>query len=148
MSDLQHRLDKFLLQNGQKAEIQQLTPDASTREYFRIDWKGKGAIACVYPDAFIAAEQSYLDVTKLFLKSGLPVAEIYSFDESLGIIVQEDLGDTILRDELAKSDANRREELINESVRLIAQIQAATQTAFETGSIASRLKFDTAKLLW
>src|SRR6476469_596631 len=148
MSDLQYRLDKFLSQNGQKAGVQQLTPDASTREYFRVAWEGKSAIACVYPEAFIESEQSYLDVTKLFLRSGLPVAEIYSFDESLGIIVQEDLGDTILRDVLAKSDGERRDKLINESIRLIARIQSATQTAYDTGSIASKLKFDTEKLLW
>ena len=148
MSDLQQRLDKFLLKNGQRAEIHQLTPDASTREYFRIDWKGQQAIACVYPEPFVASEQTYLDVTHLFLKGGLPVAEIYSFDEDLGIIVQEDFGDTILRDVLAKSDEGRRDELINESIMLIARIQAATEAAFDTNSIASRLKFDTEKLLW
>jgi aminoglycoside/choline kinase family phosphotransferase len=148
MSDLQSRLNEYLFKNGQKAEAQQLTPDASTREYFRIEWKGKSAIACVYPEAFVASEQSYLDVTRLFLNSGLPVADIYAFDEALGIIVQEDLGDTILRDVLVKSDDRRRNELINESIKLIAQIQSATQTAFNTGSIASTLKFDTEKLLW
>src|SRR6476469_1098661 len=132
MSDLQSRLDEFLSKNGQKADVRQLTPDASTREYFRIDWKGKGAIACVYPEAFIESEQSYLDVTKLFLTSGLPVAEIYTFDEALGIIVQEDLGDTILRDVLAKSDGERRDKLINESIRLIARIQSATKTEYDT----------------
>jgi aminoglycoside/choline kinase family phosphotransferase len=148
MSDLKLRLDKFLSKNGGRVDVQQLTPDASTREYFRIKWNGESAIACVYPESFIAVEQSYLDVSRLFASNGLPVAEIYTFDEDLGIIVQEDLGDTILRDVLLKSENAVREDLIDESIRLIAKIQAATQRAYETNSIASRLKFDVEKLLW
>jgi aminoglycoside/choline kinase family phosphotransferase len=148
MSDLKPRLDEFLSKNRERADVQRLTPDASTREYFRIVWKGKSAIACVYPEAFVAAEQSYLDVTQLFLSNGLPVAEIYGYDESLGIIVQEDLGDTILRDVLARCDEKRRDDLTNESIQLIARIQAGTRSAFERASISSKLKFDTEKLLW
>ena len=148
MSDLRSRLDKFLERRGRRAEVQQLTPDASTREYFRIDWNGRSAMACVYPESFVAAEQSYLDVTRLFLDNGLPVAEVYAFDEEFGIIVQEDLGDTILRDVLTQSDEKRRDELINDSIQLIARIQTATQSAYDTGSIASKLKFDSEKLLW
>jgi aminoglycoside/choline kinase family phosphotransferase len=148
MSDLKLRLNNFLSKTGRPANIQQLTPDASTREYFRINWNGESAIACVYPESFIAAEQSYLDVSRLFISSGLPVAKIYTYDEELGIIVQEDLGDTILRDVLLKSDNAFREDLIDESISLIAKIQSATQRAYETNSIASRLKFDVEKLLW
>lgn len=148
MSDLKHRLDEFLEKAGQHPETKQLTPDASIREYFRINWDGRSAIACVYPESFIAEEQTYLDVSRLFISNNLPVAEIYSFHEKLGIIVQEDLGDTILRDVLAASDVADRENLINKSISLIARIQAATRSAFDTGSVASRLKFDTEKLLW
>ena len=148
MSDLKHRLDEFLDKAGQRPDTRELTPDASTREYFRINWNGQSAIACVYPESFIAEEQTYLDVSRLFTANNLPVAEIYSFDERLGIIVQEDLGDTILRDVLANSDTAARETLIDESIGLIGRIQAATRSAFDTGSIASRLKFDTEKLLW
>jgi aminoglycoside/choline kinase family phosphotransferase len=148
MSDLKHRLDEFLDKAGQRPDTRELTPDASTREYFRINWNGQSAIACVYPESFIADEQTYLDVSRLFAANNLPVAEIYSFDERLGIIVQEDLGDTILRDVLANSDTAARETLIDESIGLIGRIQAATRSAFDTGSIASRLKFDTEKLLW
>jgi hypothetical protein len=62
--------------------------------------------------------------------------------------VQEDLGDTIVRDELVGANENVREWLLEEAITLIAMIQAATPLAFELDSIASRLKFDTEKLLW
>jgi len=148
MPDFNERLTEYLRRNRQNEGFEQLTPDASTREYFRIVWNGRSAIACVYPEPFVAAEQTYLDVTRLFEASGLPVAEIYDLDEALGVIVQEDLGNTILRDVLEKSSPERRESLINDAVRLIAQIQSATESAHSTGSIAGRLKFDVEKLLW
>lgn len=148
MSDFRQRLEKYLSETNQPVDIVQLTPDASTREYFRVSWRGATAIACVYPEIFVAREQNYLDVTNLFLVSGLPVAKILDFSETYGTIILEDLGDTILRDVLLKSDIEKREKLLDEAIVLIAKIQAATATAFEMDSIASRLKFDEEKLLW
>lgn len=148
MSEFSRRLDSFLVSRGQLIQIEQLTPDASTREYFRIQWHGSSAIACVYPEPFIAAEQTYLDVTGLFLRSGLPVANVLDFDEDFGTIILEDLGDKILRDEMHSVSPRRREELINQTIDLIPRIQAATALAYESDSIASKLKFDTEKLLW
>ena len=53
-----------------------------------------------------------------------------------------------MRDVLANSTEEEREELINEAISLIARIQATTPRAYEMNSIASRLKFDEEKLLW
>ncbi len=148
MSNFQKRIARFLLDRNRSSEIISLTADASTREYFRIKWNGAGAVACVYPEGFDPSEQTYLDVTKLFLTNGLPVAEILDTDGDLGVIVQEDLGDRVLRDILNRDGMNIDSRLLNEAISLIARIQAATGSAFETNSIASRLKFDTEKLMW
>ncbi len=173
MSDYRQRLESFLTSRGEPTHLIQLTPDASTREYFRIGWRGDSAIGCVYPESFDAGEQSYLDVTELFTKAGLPVAKVLAFDEKLGVIAQEDMGDRILRDVIVEASPIRTgsssdrtlsdlpvrtgsrsdrvldiDQLINNSITLIAQIQTATAMAFELNSIASRLRFDTEKLLW
>ncbi len=142
------RLREFLEKDNRKSEIEILTPDASTREYFRVNWNDSTAIACVYAESFLAKEQSYIDATNLFLVAGLPAAKIFDFSETLGVIVQEDFGDTILRDVLLKSDFATREIYLNQAISLIARIQAATAKAFELDAIASRLKFDEEKLLW
>ena len=142
------RLQEFLEKSNRTSRTEILTPDASTREYFRISWNNSNAIACVYPEAFLAREQTYIDVTNLFLVGGLPVAKIFDFSENLGVIVQEDFGDTILRARLLKSDSDTRETYLDEAISLIVRIQAATPKAFELASIASRLKFDEEKLLW
>ncbi len=148
MISARQNLEKFLAPKGEPVRIEPLTPDASTREYFRLAWRNSTAIACVYPEPFAPAEQTYLDVTNLFLRGGLPVAKIYDFSGELGVIVQEDFGDTILRDVLIDSDAEKRNDLLNEAIKIIARIQAATKKAFELDSIASRLKFDSEKLGW
>ncbi len=148
MSDSLQRLTSFLQGHGQGTEAECLSADASTREYYRIQWNGRSAIACVYPESFVESEQTYLDVTRLFLAAHLPVANIYAFDGDFGVIVQEDMGDEILRNVMAEVTVEQRSRLRNEAISLIARIQTATELAFETNSIASRLKFDTEKLLW
>ena len=148
MSETSTRLTQFLNSRQQHGEVTLLTADASTREYFRIPWNGQTAIACVYPEPFDAAEQNYLDVTRLFLSVGLPVAEVYDADGELGVIVEEDLGDTILRDVLIAGTSEENARLRNEAITLIARIQATTPKAREMHSVASTLKFDTEKLLW
>jgi hypothetical protein len=144
------RLQTFLTaQIGEDyGRIQPLTPDASTREYFRISWEDSTAIACVYPEPFIDEEQSYLDVNNLFLISGLPVSEVFAIDGELGIIIHEDFGDRILRNVLEFSSEEAYQNYINKAIMLIAEIQAATETAKELDSIASRLAFDDEKLSW
>jgi aminoglycoside/choline kinase family phosphotransferase len=148
MFSARQNLEQFLRARREPSRIEPLTPDASVREYFRIGWTNQTAIACVYPEPFLPKEQTYLDVTNLFLIAGLPVAKIYDFDGALGVIIQEDFGDLILRDVLEKADLQTKNELLNDAIKIIARIQAATAKAFELNSIASRLKFDVEKLLW
>lgn len=149
-SSARDRLAAYLArQKGSRhTEVVALTPDASTREYFRIPWKRGSAIAAVYPDPFDPAVHPYLDITRLFLESGLPVPEVYDVDGATGIIVQEDLGDRQLFQVLEVAADEEREALVEAAIEIIAQIQAATPNAIARDSIASRLAFDEAKLAW
>lgn len=143
------RLLKFLEGQGARNKlIVPLTPDASTRNYFRIPWEKGKAVAAVYPEPFDPEFHPYLDVTRLFLENGIPVPEIYAVDGQSGIIVQEDLGDRQLFRVYEEAAREECDEYKERAVNLIAQIQKATATAFERQSIASRLAFDEAKLSW
>jgi N-acetylmuramate 1-kinase len=145
-----NRLQLFLRQHSQVVDIAPLTPDASLRSYFRVSWNGKSAIACVYPqDDFGKAQFSAcLDVTEVFISANLPVADIFAADENEGIIIHDDFGDKILRDFLLSTDEKTRETYLNKAITLIAEIQTATDKAFEQNSISSKLKFDFEKLSW
>src|SRR6267142_2527027 len=88
------RLVRFLERQGAAGNsVVPLTPDASTRNYFRLPWKKGTAVAAVYPEPFDPDVHPYLDVSRLFLQADIPVPSIYSVDAERGIIVQEDLGD-------------------------------------------------------
>jgi N-acetylmuramate 1-kinase len=143
------RIEGFVARaGGDASKVLALTPDASTREYFRIPF-GKGrAIAAVYPEPFDPEIHPFLDVTRLFVEARLPVPEILEVDALNGIIVQEDFGDTQLRRALELASEDEREEFTEKAVSLIADVQAATGLACERNSIASRLAFDEAKLSW
>jgi aminoglycoside/choline kinase family phosphotransferase len=137
---------------GDPAQIHELTPDASTREYFRIPWRAGAktgtAVAAVYPEPFDPELHPFLDVTRLFAEAKLPVPEILAVDAGNGIIVQEDVGDRQLRRVFEAASEDEREALIERAISLIAEIQAATRLAYERDSIACRLAFDEAKLSW
>src|SRR5690349_3858280 len=128
MSDLEKRLKEFLTEKNQPLEFLQLTTDASTREYFRISWSEKSAIACVYPfnDLCQGQFEACLDVTGVFLSADLPVAKIIAADPIKAIIIHEDFGDVILRNVLENSDESERENYLNEAIQLIAMIQWTT----------------------
>lgn len=143
------RLTRVLSQNGIKnRDVIALTPDASTRNYFRVAWKKGTAVAAVYPEAFDPEFHPYLDVTNLFLKSDIPVPQIYAVDGPAGVIVQEDLGTQQLFQVFETEPEERCDEYKEQAISLIARIQKATDTAREMNSIASRLAFDEAKLSW
>ena len=143
------RLARFINQQGIAGkEVIPLTPDASTRKYYRIGWKNRTAIAAVYPEAFDPEFHPYLDVTRLFLNCEIPVPEIYAVDGATGIIVQEDLGDRQLFHIYDSESDEQCDEYKEQAVALIARIQKATDRAHETNSISSRLAFDEAKLSW
>ena len=129
-------------------EVVPLTPDASTRKYYRIGWKKRTAVAAVYPEPFDPEFHPYLDVTRLFLDCEIPVPEIYAVDGNAGIIVQEDLGDQQLFHIYDAENEELCDEYKEQAVALIARIQKATARAYETHSISSRLAFDEAKLSW
>src|SRR6266480_4247030 len=129
-------------------QIIPLTPDASTRSYFRVPWKKATAVAAVYPEPFDPEIHPYLDVTRLFLAAGIPVPDIYAIDGERGIIVQEDLGDQQLSRFFESGSEEECEEYKERAINLIARIQKATEKAHELKSIASRLAFDEPKLSW
>ncbi len=144
------RLETFLKHQGLKSgSIIPLTPDASTRNYFRVPWKrGRAAIAAVYPEPFDPDFHPYLDVTRLFSECDIPVPETFAVDGQSGIIVQEDLGDQQLFHVYETSSEDECDEYKEKAINLIARIQKATERAREMHSISSKLAFDEAKLSW
>lgn len=148
-SSARERLTDYVSRKGGDVEkIKALTPDASTREYFRIPWKNTTAVCAVYPEPFDPEFHPFLDVSRLFTEARLPVPSILDIDPLNGLIVQEDFGDQQLRRAFEMASEDEREAYVEQAVSLIADIQKASHLAVELNSIASRLAFDEAKLFW
>ncbi len=135
--------------------LQALTPDASTRKYYRVAPAAEpdnSYIISLYPSPFNPHDNSFLDVTNLFEHAKLPVPKIIDVAGTEGIILQEDLGDCSLSkwldDANARGDAGSAERMLREAIELIARIQTATLLAYSMNSVASRLAFDEDKLSW
>ncbi len=111
-------------------------------------WKKSTAIAAVYPEPFDPDVHPYLDITRLFVETGIPVPAVYAVDGELGIIVQEDLGDRQLAQFFESASEEECEEYRERAINLIARVQRATEKAIELQSISSRLAFDEPKLSW
>ncbi|MBO0858645.1 MAG: phosphotransferase, partial [Chloracidobacterium sp.] len=139
----------------EKVRFQALTPDASTRKYYRVfstAVSDETFIISLYPTPFNAHENSFVDVSRLFDLAGLPVPRIIDVADTDGIILQEDLGDTSLVkwlcDASDRGDVKGVEAMMRRAIELIARIQATTKIAYEINSIPSRLAFDKDKLMW
>ncbi len=139
----------------EEVRFQALTPDASTRKYYRV-FSGTDStetfIISLYPAPFNAHDNSFVDVSRLFERAGLPVPRIIDVADTDGIILQEDLGDISLTKWLG--DANERgdtrgvETMLRRAIELIARIQATTDLACEMDSVSCHLAFDEDKLSW
>jgi aminoglycoside/choline kinase family phosphotransferase len=135
--------------------FQTLTPDASARKYYRIATAARPKetlIVSLYPSPFNPHDNSFVDVSRLFERAGLPVPKIVDVAGTEGIILQEDLGDMSLAqwltDAEARGDAAGAEEMLLRSIELIARIQSATVLASAMNSVAGSLAFDEDKLSW
>lgn len=80
---------------GEKAiRFHSLPLSGSNREYYRIESLQKGALGVFNPD--LKENRAFLEFSKTFYDSGLPVPEILAEDSNKEIYLVEDLGDTTL----------------------------------------------------
>jgi aminoglycoside/choline kinase family phosphotransferase len=157
---------------AEQLSITRLTGDASTRAYFRAAADGASIIISLYREAFDESERAadrlrrlesadpaarltfandpcaHIEVTGLFLSSGLPVPPVLASSGRDAILLIEDVGDTRLQDWVEARPAPDARRAYATAIELIVKIQEATEKALGAGSICSHLAFDEAKLRW
>ncbi|MCS6885124.1 MAG: phosphotransferase [Acidobacteriota bacterium] len=139
------KLKAFLLARDYKDfELQALSGDASTRQYFRVHLPKTSLIAAVYPESFDHT-LPFCTTTKLYLSAGLPVPQILALDGQQGIVLQEDLGDIRLQDWLEGRSQHEIFQAYKQAIDLITIIQSITDRAADT---LRGLAFDYEKLHW
>lgn len=99
-----------------------LTGDASFRAYFRLH---RGAKTWIIMDAPPEKEtiDSFLIIAALLMKQGIHAPMIYTVDTANGFILLEDLGNTLLFNQLS---VNTVDTLYADAIRLLLQIQTCS----------------------
>ena len=134
---------------GDGYSISKILGDASARQYFRlVEESGKSWILAAYPEPFDPQSFTYKQVYDVLRQIGLPVPEIFQLDGSLGIVVQQDLGNETLQKRLVHCPADEKERLLQQAIAHIVAIQSRGTDALQPHYEASQLAFDEPKLRW
>ncbi len=99
-----------------------LAPDASVRTFYRVTPK-RGASAVLLVDKSPRANERMADAAALFGAASVPVPRVLDRDDTLGALLFEDFGDTLLAD--ATTDANERREHYAAAGRIAGRIAGA-----------------------
>ncbi|CAN5760121.1 RNase adapter RapZ [soil metagenome] len=82
--------------------ILEIAGDGSNRSYYRLIGDDlRTAVGAVGPDH--EENRTFISFTRSFLRAGLPVPELYGVDETVGVWIEEDLGDTTLFNALVEA---------------------------------------------
>lgn len=140
-------IEKGLLGTDPVIAIERLAGDASTRNYYRAIFKNHNSIILMLsPNPGAGEANSFIDVQNFLARLELPVPEIISHDEDLGITCLEDLGDVSLESRAAESDSSEIRRLYEEAILILVKLRKRTDRLSD-GSIAFTLAFDHKKLM-
>ena len=114
-----------------------ISADGSDRQFDRILFKGHTAVKILPLDTEIGLMEarSFFNIGKHLFCAGLPVPELYDFDEITGMVIVEDIGDSLLYDIICnyqkqhKGDSIYR--LYQDAVILLHDFQARGTPGFD-----------------
>lgn len=121
--------------NTASIHVRELTPDGSTRRFFKLRVpEGQSLIAVLPPEADrvgLAEAKAFHRIGSHLHQSGAPTPAIHAFDPETGLALCEDLGDLRLHDLLAGQDAEQTAALYEQTVRELARMQARAAAGFD-----------------
>ena len=127
--------------------LERLAADASDRRFVRVVPPGGPSRVLVVHQRPIDPETlPLIRVAELFRRLPVPVPVIHGAHAALGIVVVEDLGDTMLEDAAATLPAVERGARYREAVEMVAAIQQGGRRLAGSGAGPFGLAFDAAKL--
>jgi len=113
-----------------------ISADGSDRHFFKIQWKGKVALA-IEPspeDMGIPEAYSYVAIGNHLARAGIPVPRIYDFNRETGMIVLEYLGEKCLQREIlgliSKMDWPGVKSSYRKALSLLARMQVIGSRGF------------------
>ncbi len=123
-----------------------LKGDASDRSYYRIFTAHESYVLCTDGRLAGASPRDYpfVIMQKLLSANSIDVPDILKIDSALGLILLEDLGDTLLEDYLKNSNEGDLVPLYEKIITAMIRIQKIK----DNGSLPFTLAFDIEKLMF
>lgn len=129
--------------------VTRLAGDASDRRFLRVTPPdGSSRILVVHAGAIDPDTLPLVIVARLFHALPVPVPAILDADAARGIVVLEDLGDTMLETALTGASSEARNAWYREGVDLIVALQTRGARHARSDALPFRQAFDAAKLTW
>lgn len=120
-----------------------ITGDASLRKYYRISFPDTSYVLCIDRGENCSIS-SFLEVQKIFFKSGVPVPRVIAEDDRAGLMLLEDLGDTHVESFICGKPQGEITSLYQKLVDIIVAVQLTDVK----GSVVERRSFNKAKLIF
>jgi aminoglycoside/choline kinase family phosphotransferase len=139
--------------------------DASDRRYYRLTYgvfgENRHIVMMELADAgpFIKSEEvtlyhdqsgelPFLNIHRFLADVGMPVPKVVHFDAKLGVLLLEDLGDTLLLDVAQGPQRDRVERLYQRAIDHLVYLQIEGTKRVTRECLAARQTFSTEMLLW
>ena len=150
-AEVERRARAWIEQTGlpETTAVTRLAGDASDRRFLRVAPPGGSSrILVVHTDAIDPEKLPLVTVARLFHALPVPVPAILDADAARGIVVLEDLGDTMLETALTGASSEARGAWYREAVDLIVALQTGGTRHARSDALPFRQAFDAAKLAW
>ena len=137
----------------QNRSMTKLQGDASTREYYRLNFDDPGnlpktMILMKLPAPFIEAENDFLILRDYLHDCGIPVPEIFGKRPAEGKIYLGDCGDLLLEGALTSASADEITRHYMNVIDILVKMQVHCTSSLAIGNPATTRKFDTAKYMY
>ena len=151
LPDAKDRVARYLeaSADGRGARVVPLTGDASDRKYYRILPKdGDPFVLAVHAGAIDAESLPFVTVARLLEAMPVPTPRILGYDNALGILALEDLGDVTLQAHLGTQASQAHAALYRQAVAHIVTMQTRGAALASPAHLPYGIAFDVEKLTW
>jgi aminoglycoside/choline kinase family phosphotransferase len=134
---------------GRGARVVGLTGDASDRKYYRIlPRKGEPFVLAVHASAIDAESLPFVNVGRLLEAMPVPTPRLLGYDNALGILSLQDLGDVTLQAHLGTQPFQAHAALYRQAVAHIVTMQTRGAALTSPAYLPYGIAFDADKLTW
>ena len=150
-----------------RATFKKLSPlagDASNRRYFRLEL-GDAAQSVILmqlaePEAFKQSEEAvsgaghqiaelpFVNIQAHLAKAGVPVPDLYYYDQTAGLLYLQDFGDLTLSEACAHAGLSQLETRYRQAIDVLVRMQVKATSPANPQCLAFHRSFDVPLLMW